>query len=1069
MVRIFKLLVFGFAMVILIPGLLFAQTGTISGKVIDAKTGDPLPGANVLVQGVEIGTATNVDGEYSIDNVPVGMRSVVARFIGFKTNIKQIAVSGGRVSELNFDMSETPLQLDQVVVTGTGVAAEKYKLGNTVATINVDALEEAPVTNLSEMLTAREAGISVLPSGGLAGQGSRIRIRGVASLSQSNEPVIYVDGIRVNNGSGYSLGAGGGGAASRIDDINPDAIEHIEVLKGAAAATLYGTQASNGIIQIFTKKGTYGKPRFTMEIEQSALSFPDVYKPNVGFAQNDETAQTMSDVFGFSVQPWQLVSRTNVKDLFSTGHGQTYSLSVSGGGSGVSYFASGRFQKTDGPFNPQAEDFSIASRPSETFEPGEANDLIRRAQFNANINVVPSNKLSFRVSSGYSNVHNELPENNNNIYGVVSLAMFGKPQFVSESNSAGTVAFATVREATYQETKEDAEHAFVSLSSNYKIANDITLDGTFGLDFTAERATNFQPFAWDVDDFTGQTTDGRMNMVKRERKEWTLDVKANWNRNFTENISSSFVTGFQGFNTQINFSQGFGTTFPGPGLETLSATDAPTQETYSSFSEVINAGWFFQEQLGYKDYLYLTGGLRFDANSAFGSNFNTQSYPKLGFSFVPTTLFPNMVSSTLSTLRIRASVGKSGQQPTAFDHLTTFSPFSSAEGPGVSPGNLGNPDLKPEVSTEYEAGFEAALFDDRVGFEFTYWDRTVSDALVARQFPFSGGFISLQLDNIGEIKANGIDLNLRLDAMDTEDLSIDLFANAAYISEEVTDLGGAPPLKAGGSYPRYRNYIWEGFAPGSHLGAKLDRSIEYPIDINGDGAADSKEDLLAFFADPQGATSFKPVLLPNIYIDGITGNEVSDPLTHYLGKPTPDWSGSFGATIGFLKRFRLSTLFEYKAGNYFVNNLTDAFRKSHGAIGRNTPEAAATEMALLNPNSTAQQRLDAANRWVREFLALSPYSGLNTIEKADFIRWREVSLAYDVPREIAARFGLRNATISFAGRNLALFTGYSGIDPELNAIGRSSGGGTDANFLDGVEAFGFPIPRTFTFSIKAGF
>jgi len=138
-------------------------------------------------------------------------------------------------------------------------------------------------------------------------------------------------------------------------------------------------------------------------------------------------------------------------------------------------------------------------------------------------------------------------------------------------------------------------------------------------------------------------------------------------------------------------------------------------------------------------------------------------------------------------------------------------------------------------------------------------------------------------------------------------------------------------------------------------------------------------------------------------------------------------------------------------------------------IGRNTPDAAKTELILLNPNSTPEERLAAANRWVREFRALAPYSGLNTIEKADFIRWRELSLAYDVPRTIAARFGLRNATITLAGRNIALFTGYSGIDPETNAIGRSAGGGVNANFLDGVEAFGFPIPRQFVFSLRVGF
>ncbi|RMF94277.1 MAG: hypothetical protein D6741_12770, partial [Planctomycetota bacterium] len=294
---------------------------------------------------------------------------------------------------------------------------------------------------------------------------------------------------------------------------------------------------------------------------------------------------------------------------------------------------------------------------------------------------------------------------------------------------------------------------------------------------------------------------------------------------------------------------------------------------------------------------------------------------------------------------------------------------------------------------------------------------------------------------------------------------------------------------AGGSYPRYRNYVWQGLPPGAHLGAALytepvsdevralaaelgvtiDPVPEIPIDINGDGKADSREDLLAFFAEPKSPTSFRPILKPFYYRDPVSGEIRRDDLLNYLGKPTPDWSGSFGANIGFLRHFRFAALFEYKAGNYQVNNLTDAFRKSHGLIGRNTPEAAATEMVLLNPSSTPEQRLEAAERWVKEFLALSPYSGLNTIEKADFIRMREISLAYDVPRDIAAMFGLRNATVSVAGRNLWLITGYTGIDQEMNAIGRRSGGGTNANFLDGVDAFGFPIPRQFVFSLKVGF
>ena len=1064
--KAFRFILSSMVLAILIPGLALAQTGTIKGKVVDANTGDPLPGANVLVQGMEVGAATDVDGTYRITGVPAGTHSVVARFIGYKTSIQRVTVGGGQTVELNFELQETVLQLDEIVVTGAGVASEKKRLGNTVATINTAALEEAPITNLSEMLQAREAGVSILTSGGLVGEGARIRIRGTSSLSQSNEPIVYIDGIRVDNAGGFAgtFYTGGGGSPSRLDDINPDAIERIEILKGAAAATLYGTQASSGIIQIFTKKGHFGKPRFTLEIEQGALTYPDRYKPNTGFARTEEQAQRMSEVYGVQLKPFELFSRNFVKELFSTGYTQTYSLSVSGGGSGVTYFLSGRFQQTDGPYNPEPQDF--ATGPDfEPKEPGGSNDFLRRGQFSANVNIVPSNKLNIRISTGYSNVRQEIPDNNNNIYGVVSLAMFGKPEWANRNNKQGTVAFATVRETTYQENVDNTDHAYVSIGTNYKLSSEINIEGTFGVDFVSQRSSSFRPFGWNVDGKTGAETDGSLVIGKREHKEWTIDVKANWNKNFTKDISSSLVVGFQGFNTVSNFSQGRGVRFSGPGLEVLGATE--DQTAISSFSEVINAGWFFQEQLGYKDYLFVTAGIRFDANSAFGAEFTTQAYPKVSLSFIPTQAFPNMASDMLSTLRLRAAWGTSGQQPGAFDKLTTFRPVTSVEGPGMAPGNLGNPKLKPEVSSEIEAGFEAGLLAERIGFEFTYWNRTVTDALVARQFPLSGGFRSLQLDNIGEIKAWGLEFNTRIQAYRSENLEVEFFGNAAYLKEEVTSLGGAPPLKAGGSYPRYRNFIEEGLPPGAHLGAKLDRSLKYPIDINGDGKADSEADLLDYFSQPRDPGRFAPVIVDE---DGD-----GDFLDHYLGKPTPDWSGSFGFNISFFRRFRLNALFEYKAGNYYVNNLTDAFRKSHPLIGRNIPEAAKLEAILLNPNSTAQERLEAANRWVREFRALAPYSGLNAIEPADFVRWRELSLAYEVPRTLAARFGLRSATITISGRNIALWTKYTGIDPELNAIGREGSSGPmpgvniNDNFLDGVEAFGFPIPRQFLFSLRVGF
>ena len=189
-------------------------------------------------------------------------------------------------------------------------------------------------------------------------------------------------------------------------------------------------------------------------------------------------------------------------------------------------------------------------------------------------------------------------------------------------------------------------------------------------------------------------------------------------------------------------------------------------------------------------------------------------------------------------------------------------------------------------------------------------------------------------------------------------------------------------------------------------------------------------------------------------------------LDWYLGKPTPDYNANFGASIKVGKNWRINSMFESKFGNYGITNLTDAFRKSHGLIGRNTPDAADAESRLMNPANAGQGRLDAADDWVRKYLALSPYSGLNTIEDGDFTRWRELSVAYVLPVELAARFGARSVTLSFAARNLKIWSNYSGIDPELNSISRSDGGLND--FQQSIEAFGVPIPRSLNFSIKIG-
>jgi hypothetical protein len=369
------------------------------------------------------------------------------------------------------------------------------------------------------------------------------------------------------------------------------------------------------------------------------------------------------------------------------------------------------------------------------------------------------------------------------------------------------------------------------------------------------------------------------------------------------------------------------------------------------------------------------------------------------------------------------------------------------------------------------------LFNDRWSLDMTYWNRTVEDALVARQFPVTGGFTATQLDNIGELKAWGIELNLRGALIQQENTSLSFFANGAYLNEEITSMGGAPALKAGGSYPRYRNFLTEGFTPGAFFGAKL-ADVSIPLNLDGSCTEPSQQDALNYFSVPRNPSSFKPLAIgndaSNNTFDDATGALASHNcgeglLETYLGKPTPDWSGSFGFNLAFAGNFEISTLMEYKIGHQ-VQDLSGMFRRSNSFIGRNTPRSAELESTMKNPASSAQDRLDAAVAWVKEIEGLSPMSGMNGVFDASWIQWRELSLTYRVPSDIVEGWGMGTATINLGARNLRLFMlgDYTGMDPEGNVLGRCNGG-LDCNFLSSTEGWGIPIPRRLTLSTRVTF
>jgi outer membrane receptor protein involved in Fe transport len=661
-----------------------------------------------------------------------------------------------------------------------------------------------------------------------------------------------------------------------------------------------------------------------------------------------------------------------------------------------------------------------------------------------------------------------------------------QPRCSGLGNPFGNQAFMGVREAMGQLNESQATRFNGVLDGMYNLTSDWTASATFGYDITTQRDVGFSPFGYNVDGITSQTPTGQRTASELRNRVLTVDAKTNYNWQVNKSIKTSWTAGLQVFNTGINQTASSSQIFPGPGIE-LTSAGADQIVATEGFNSVITGGYFGQMQAEWRDWIFATLGGRYDFASAFGRDAGGIFMPKLSVSIVPSDR-AGWGFDKISTFRIRGAIGQAGRQPQAFDRFTTFGALAGEVGAGLVPNNLGNNELKPEISTEVEGGFEVGLFDDRIGVDFTYWDRVVRDALVPRQFPLSGGFRNTQVANIGKLSANGMEIALRGTVMRRKNFTLDVFTNAAYLRQIVDSLGGAPPIKVG--YFRYRGFIKEGDPLGSlytpllatscpnggstPANNSLGRPIacygpnEFPINFNGQGRAATREQLLAYFAQPRALknSAVQSALQP-LLADYQGTNNV---LEQRNGKTIPDWTGSFGGSATIGQRWRVNTNFEWRTG-FVIQNLTDGFRNSqHPSIGSNKRGFSTVEAILENPASSPEQRLAAAETYVRQYRRLLE-PGLSQNEKGDFLRLRELSLTYTASPTLAAKFRAKSLSATLAGRNLYVWTGYQGVDPEANAIS-PFGAGTntiDNNFLQATDAFGVPIPRRFAFTINYGF
>jgi TonB-dependent SusC/RagA subfamily outer membrane receptor len=940
------------------PGLAQQTTGTVAGRVTDKGTGQPLASVQVTISPTTRGALTDRDGRYRIENVPAGTVEIRARFIGYAIGVQTITLTAGQEAAADFSLTANPVGLEAVVVTASGAEQRARELGNTVTRIDASkTTEEAAPTNLADLLNARAPNVIVLPSGGTTGTGSRVRIRGSTSLSLNNEPIIVVDGIRVDNdATSNSLGVGGQ-SPSRLNDINPDEIESIEIVKGPSAAALYGTDAANGVIQIRTKRGRPGPTRWTAYGEGGVLNDVTAWPANYTSVTSTGAGCTLTTMAGGGcvIDTVRSFNPLEVNSPFRQGVRQQYGMSASGGNEQTTFFLSGDFEKEKGVYT--------------------VNNL-RRVSLRANVTNQVSRLMDVQVSTGYASSQLQLPQNDNNALGIVSSGLLGRADTINQG-----YGFLRPLQVDNIFVGQRIERYTGSLTANFRPWSFLTLRAVAGTDVT--NRFDEQTIPPGRVPFNQNTLDGSRNSNRTQVFNYTANFTGTGQYRLSPSIMTTTTAGLQYFKALFTQTTASGRKLVG-GTSSLNGVVIPT--VGEAIDEAVTLGGYIEEQIALKDRLYLTGALRGDDNSAFGTNFDFIAYPKVSASWVLSEepFFPQV--SFLNSLRLRGAYGRSGRQPGPTDALQFFTPVAVAtnntDSPGITVGNLGNQDLRPEKTSEFEAGLDADFASQRLHFEFTYYNKSSKDALIARRLAPSLGVSTTRFQNLGEVNNKGVELVLTAQILDRPNFGWNITASAWGNKNRLIELGqGISPIifGLGGASQRMQ----EGYPLGSYFGRPYTFN-----DANGDGL--------------------------------ISPTEVTVSATEaFQGSPFPTQGGTLTTEVNFLRHWRLYGLLDGRFGNK-LDNSTEAFRCGFGICrGRRDPTASLEDQAAAVANV---------------------FYGLETgfYQDGGFVKLREVSLTYSAPASLASRIGANSLSFTLTGRNLATWTKYDGVDPELNNSGQSN-------------------------------
>ena len=970
------------------PAFPMAQGRTVSGTIVDDRD-RPIGAARVSVVGSPATSLTGSDGKFRLE-VEGTTASLRITAIGYRPRTESVRVTDQAIT---INLTPVPFSLAEVIVTGQAGAVERRAIGNSVTKIDAVAVAEvAPVRTVTQLLNGRASGLVMTSNGGAVGGGAKISIRGRNSLSLPTQPLLYVDGIRVDNtvaGGPACCIAGadiqGANVISRINDIDPSDIESIEVIKGPAAATLYGTEASNGVIQIITKRGRTGdRARISVGVEQGSNAFMD---PEGRIPTNYMRLPT--GIISINLAQTETDRGT---PIWRTGRFQRYQLSADGGGATTSYHVASTVTKEQGM--DRGNDLtSVGARAALTFTP--------RPNFSVNANV--------GINTGRNNL--ALQEGQSNIFGAINAlpvlkdtpfrgSLFGPHEILTQVFDVFQLARRVTGGVQFQHSVGKHFNQRLVLGADFVGENNQVL---------IQRMTPEQAAFYGPDDAAGRKT-----VRIRDASTTTFDYSGTFNFGQRERLTSNTTVGAQYFSRFTRSTVSSGVRFAAPGLLTVGGTTVRSGS--EDYVENNTAGVFVQQQFGWRNRFFLTGAVRGDDNSAFGKNYNFVVYPKVSASWVINEE-PFWKVGFVNSLKLRAAFGAAGQQPDAFAALRTYIPVAGpGDQPALSPGSIGNPELKPERGKELELGFEAGLANQTVTIDFTYYRQTRKDAILLSPVPPSGGFQGSQFINAGEVQNRGAELQVTARLIDRRNFGWEMSGSVATNSNKIVDLGGLPPIPVG-LFPLAQRHT-VGYPVAAFWGQRI-----------ASGTVGANGQVTNLLCDTDSGTPVACATAPSIF----------------LGRSTPKYEGSVTSTLTLFDKVRVYAMVDFKQGHKrFDTNLW----------------ARCTVFSMCEEN-VSPEKFDAVRLgYVQNGSRLQLIDGF--VNDASFAKLREVSVSYELPTSFARSLGVSRGSLSVAGRNLHTWTKWSGLDPEVEQP-------DSFGLLSSSEQAILPLPVQFRFSVNLAF